>query len=79
MDDTRRTLYDTFLDSGELEAILPEATGIWEKDKKEFKKIQDSLEGTFEEPSDSWEVKNIGKNETFETWSMVYTDFDGQF
>lgn len=55
MDDTRRTLYDTFLDSGELEAILPEATGIWEKDKKQFRKMQEDLEGTLLEADSSWE------------------------
>jgi hypothetical protein len=39
-----RDLYDTFLDSGELESVLPEATGIWDKDKTLFSSIYSNLD-----------------------------------
>jgi hypothetical protein len=39
-----RDLYDTFLDSGELKTVLPEATGIWEKDKFLFESIYSNLD-----------------------------------
>lgn len=44
MENNLRTLYDTFLDSGELTDILPEATGIWEKDKEVFQSIYSNLD-----------------------------------
>lgn len=43
-----RELYDTLLDTGELFELLPDATGIWDKDKKMFKAIQDQLEESLE-------------------------------
>lgn len=39
-----RDLYDTFLDSGELKSVLPEASGIWEKDKTLFQSIYSNLD-----------------------------------
>lgn len=44
MDNGLRDLYDTFLDSGELMSILPEAKGIWEKDKKMFENIHSTMD-----------------------------------
>lgn len=44
MDNNLRTLYDTFLDSGELLEVFPEATGIWEKDKEVFEGIYSNLD-----------------------------------
>ena len=31
--------YEKFLESGDLFEILPGASGVWEKDKKQFKEI----------------------------------------
>ena len=39
-----RDIYDTMLDSGDLEEVMPEATGIWENDKVKFAQIQDNLD-----------------------------------
>ena len=39
-----RDIYDTLLDSGDLKEIMPEATGIWETDRKSFQVIQDKLD-----------------------------------
>lgn len=46
MDNGLRDLYDTFLDSGELKSVLPEATGIWETDKVLFANIYSGLDGS---------------------------------
>lgn len=44
MENKLRDLYDTFLDSGELNDVLPEATGIWIKDKTLFEGIYSNLD-----------------------------------
>lgn len=44
MENKLRDLYDTFLDSGELNDVLPEATGIWIKDKTLFEAIYSNLD-----------------------------------
>ena len=36
MEKEAKLQYDAFLDTGDLEMILPGASGNWEKDKKEF-------------------------------------------
>lgn len=37
-------MYKEFLDRGDLFEIMPEAKGVWAKDKKEFTQIYDELE-----------------------------------
>ena len=55
MGDNLRILYDTFLDSGELFDILPEATGIWLKDKETFEGIYSNLDTSLlETPKDDF-------------------------
>ena len=39
-----RDLYDTLLDTGELYEVMPNALGIWEKDKIYFKNIQEEFD-----------------------------------
>ena len=39
-----RDLYDTLLDTGELYEVMPNASGIWEKDKTSFKNIQEEFD-----------------------------------
>ena len=39
-----RDLYDTLLDTGELYEVMPNALGIWEKDKTSFKNIQNEFD-----------------------------------
>ena len=39
-----RDLYDTLLDTGELYEVMPNALGIWEKDKTSFKNIQEEFD-----------------------------------
>lgn len=39
-----RDIYDTFLDSGELMVVMPEAKGIWEKDRTLFSSIYSNLD-----------------------------------
>lgn len=39
-----RDIYDTLLDTDELCEVMPNATGIWEKDKTLFKTIQEGLD-----------------------------------
>ena len=51
MDNNLRTLYDTFLDSGELIEVFPEAVGIWEKDKDKFEVIYSNLDTSLLQPS----------------------------
>lgn len=47
-----RDLYDTFLDSGELMLVMPEAKGIWEKDKTLFISIYSNLDESLLHPND---------------------------
>lgn len=39
-----RNLYNSFLESGDLETFLPRAKGNWEEDKIKFIKIQEDIE-----------------------------------
>ena len=39
MDKEAKLQYDAFLETGDLEMLLPGASGEWEKDKKSFVKI----------------------------------------
>ena len=39
-----RDLYDTLLDTGELYEVMPNALGIWEKDKTSFRNIQNEFD-----------------------------------
>ena len=39
-----RDLYDTLLDTGELYEVMPNALGVWEKDKASFRNIQDEFD-----------------------------------
>lgn len=41
---TLRIIYDTMLDSGDLDEVMPGASGIWEKDKLKFNQIQEDLD-----------------------------------
>jgi hypothetical protein len=50
-----RDLYDTFLDSGELLVIMPEATCIWDKDKTLFSSIYSNLDDTLLHINDLYE------------------------
>lgn len=35
-----REVYNNFLESGELFELLPNATGVWEKDKRAFQELK---------------------------------------
>lgn len=39
-----RELYNSMLESEELWEFIPDATGVWAKDKKVFERIQQELE-----------------------------------
>lgn len=47
-----RDIYDTFLDSGELMVVMPEAKGIWDKDKTLFTSIYSNLDESIVHPID---------------------------
>lgn len=32
-------MYNNFLEKGELQTLMPTSTGIWEKDKAEFREV----------------------------------------
>ena len=43
-----KNLYDTFLESGDIKALYPEMTGVWEEDKAEFTKQMKPAAQAFE-------------------------------
>ena len=61
-----RDIYDTILDSGDLNEVMPEATGIWEKDKKKFKIIQENLDKSLEVLNDSFDKIEIDESTDME-------------
>lgn len=44
-----KNLYDTFLESGDLKALYPEMSGVWEEDKAEFTKQMKPAAKAFED------------------------------
>lgn len=68
MDNNLRDLYDTFLDSGELETIMPGSTGIWEKDKTLFQSIYKNLD-------ESLLDLEIDEDEDGGYWDASYREF----
>lgn len=65
-DKVLRDIYDTILDSGDLNEVMPEATGIWEKDKKKFKIIQENLDKSLEVLNDSFDKIEIDESTDME-------------
>jgi hypothetical protein len=47
------SVYEQFKESGELYELLPTSTGVWEKDKEEFKEIyQEIIKAILDEEED---------------------------
>lgn len=53
-----RDIYDTLLDTGEIFELMPNAVGLWEKDKKEFIDVQENLNMCIDNP-DSPELEDF--------------------
>lgn len=45
-----RDIYDTLLDTNELFELMPNAVGLWERDKAKFSEIQNGLNMSIEDP-----------------------------
>lgn len=71
MENKLRDLYDTFLDSGELNDVLPEATGIWIKDKTLFEAIYSNLDESILHMEDEEDDEYDGY------WDASYREFLG--
>lgn len=57
-----RDLYDTLLDTGDLQELMPEATGIWDKDKNKFKAIQEDLDKSLDLLNNSFDVIDVDES-----------------
>lgn len=47
-----RAMYDALVDSGDLNEMFPNLTGVWEKDQKEFSRAYETTEHLLEDDDD---------------------------